>query len=303
MRIKFDFLDLEVFLAVSDAGTFNAAAENLGLSQSSVTRRIQKLEEALDVSLFVRTTRAVKPTLAGKRLRLRAEAILSETIEATRALHDESMTYAYQRARTVTIAALPTTIAGVVAPAIEAFRNMHSDTRFRILDLAANEVAEAVAHGEADFGICSVPAYEPATEFERLFVDEMVIAMPEAHLLASADVLSWQDLSLEPIILPARGTGNRMLIDDALASVGVPLVWVLEVNRTSTALDLVSRGVALAPVPRSAADQFAGTSVSAVPIISPKVSRTIGLLTRAGQVTSPRLREFIELIKRYCADA
>lgn len=302
MRINFDFLDLEVFLSVSDSGSFHAASEKLGLSQSSVTRRIQKLEEALDVTLFVRTTRAVKPTLAGKRLRLRAEAILSDTIEATRALHDESLTFAYQRARTVTIAALPTTIASVIAPAIYAFRNQRPDTRFRILDLAANEVAEAVAQGEADFGICSVPAYEPATKFDRLFVDNMVASIPAAHPLASSRVLSWQDLSCEPLILPAPGTGNRMLIDDALARAGMPRVWVLEVNRTSTALDLVSCGVALAPVPRSAADQFSAVSVSAVPIVSPEVSRTIGLLTRAGQVTNARIGGFIELIKQNCAD-
>lgn len=298
MRIKFDFLDLEAFLAVADTGTFHLASQKLGLSQSSVTRRIQKLEEALDVTLFERTTREVKPTLAAKRLRVRAEAILSETIEATQALHDESISFAYQRARTITVAALPTTIASVLAPAIAAFRSQNPDSRFRILDLATNEVAEAVAQGEADFGICSVPALEPATAFERLFVDEMVVAIPTEHPLANAESLSWQDLSREPLILPARGTGNRMLIDDALARAHFPRVWVLEVNRTSTALDLVSRGIALAPVPRSATDQFAGVSVSAVPIVSPEVSRTLGLLTRVGQVTSPRVREFIDLIKR-----
>ena len=302
MRINFDFLDLEAFLAVMDTGSFQSASGKLGLSQSAVTRRVQKLEQALDVQLFVRTTREVKPTLAAKRLRARAEVILSETIEATQALHDDSVAYAYQRARTITIAALPTTVASVVAPAIATFRSQHPDTRFRILDLSANEVAEAVVQGEADFGICSAPAYEPATRFERLFVDELNIALPNDHPLAAAGALSWQDLSNEPLVLPAQGTGNRMLIDDALARAGVPRVWTLEVWRTSTALELVRCGIALAPVPRTATNQFSASTLTARPLISPTVSRTIGVLTRTGHTTTPRLQEFADIVELRAAE-
>lgn len=300
MRINFDFLDLEAFLAVIDTGTFHLASEKLGLSQSSVTRRIQKLEEALDVKLFARTTREVKPTLAAKRLRVRAEAILSETREATQALYDESVAFGYQRARTITIAALPTIIARVLAPAIAAFRAHHPETRFRILDLATNDVAEAVVQGEADFGICAVPAYEPATEFERLFIDEMIAAVPAAHPLSTADRLSWETISAEPLVLPARGTGNRMLIDDALARSGQPRVWTFEANRSSTVLDLVRQGIALAPLPRSAIDPIARQSVVSIPIVSPTVSRTLGILTRAGYVDSEPLKAISTLIRQSC---
>mgnify|MGYP001813232112 CR=1 FL=1 len=47
MRINYDFGDLEAFLAVKETGSFHGAAERLNLSQSAITRRIQKLEEAL----------------------------------------------------------------------------------------------------------------------------------------------------------------------------------------------------------------------------------------------------------------
>ncbi len=298
MRINFDFTDLETFLAVIETGSFHLASEKLGLSQSSVTRRIQKLEQALDLVLFVRTTREVKPTLAAKRLRVRAEAILNETLETTRALHDESVAFQYQRARTITIATIPTVIAGIIAPAIEAIRALQPDTRFRILDLSANDVAEAVVQGEADFGVCSVPAYEPATDFERLFVDEMVLALPTAHPIAKKSTVSWTDLSGEPLILPMRGTGNRMLIDDALARSNIPRVWAIEVGRTSTALDLVRCGIGLAPVPRSAFGQNSSDKYLALPITSPEVARTIGLLARTGNLTNPRVAEFREEILR-----
>ena len=51
MRINFDFGDLEAFLAVAEHGSFRAAAETLAISQSALSRRIQKLEEALGATL------------------------------------------------------------------------------------------------------------------------------------------------------------------------------------------------------------------------------------------------------------
>lgn len=288
MRINFDFTDLEVFLAVKDSGSFHLAGERLGLSQSSVTRRIQKLETALGSALFERTTRDVRPTLAAKRLRVRAEAMLNEAQETARAMRDESMAYAHQRAQTVTVATIPTVVSSLVVPAIQGFRDSGRQERIRLLDLAANEVAEAVADCEADFGICSVPMLEPTTEFEPLFTDPVVLAMPSAHPLAATEHQHWANLQDEVLILPARGTGNRLMIDEALARARLQARWTYEVGRTSTALDLVEGGVGIAPMPRSVVTSTRGKDILYRSLSAPEVSRPIGILTRLGQIdTAP----------------
>lgn len=288
MRINFDFLDLEAFLAVKETGSFHLASERLNLSQSSVTRRVQKLEEALGTQLFERTTREVRPTLAAKRLQLRAEAILQDAQETTLALRDESAAFAHQRAQTVTLATIPTVIGALVSPAIHAFRVAGQTARIRLLDLAANEVAEAVAQGEADFGLCSIPMLEPVTEFTLLFNEPMVLALPADHPLGHRTTLTWPDLASEPLILPARGTGNRLLIDEALARSRTPVRWTFEVGRTSTALELVSRGIGIAPLPRLALDGTSSDNVRWRPVNGPDVARPIGLLTRIGQKDTPQ---------------
>ncbi|TNF19847.1 MAG: LysR family transcriptional regulator [Rhodobacteraceae bacterium] len=296
MRINFDFFDLEAFLAVKDTGSFHLASERLNLSQSSVTRRIRKLEEALGTTLFDRTTREVRPTLAAKRLQLRAETILQDAQETALAMRDENAAFAHQRAQTVTLATIPTVIAALIVPALRAFRAAGHASRIRLLDLAANEVAEAVAQGEADFGICSIPMLEPVTEFTLLFNDPMVLALPQDHPLAARTTLSWQDLSDEPLILPARGTGNRLLIDEALARSRTPLRWTYEVGRTTSALDLVARGIGVAPLPRMA---LAGRSADLVgwrPIGAPPVTRAIGLVSRVGQADAPAVRALKEAL-------
>jgi len=278
---QFDFLDLDVFLAVFDTSSFHAAGQRMNMSQSSVTRRVQRLEDALGTPLFERTTRMVRPTLAAKRLRVRAEAMITDAEETTRALRDETAAFAYQRAQTVTVATIPTAITGLVAPALRA---VGLQGRVRLLDLAANEVAEAVAQGDADFGVCSIPMLEPVTAFQRLFDDPLVLAVPAGHVWAQAKAVRWADLAEAPLILSARGTGNRLLIDEALARSGQPLRWRYEVGRTTTALDLVAAGVGVAPVPRMAA----GTAeqpygIHTVAISDPDVVRPIGIVSRIGQ--------------------
>ena len=287
MRINYDFLDLEAFLAVRDTGSFHLASERLHLSQSSVTRRVQKLEEALGTVLFDRTTREVRPTLAAKRLALRAEAILGDARETMLAMRDDSAAFAHQRAQTVTLACLPTLVAGLVAPSLRRFAEAGHRTRVRVLDLAANDVAEAVAQGDADFGIGAIPMLEPTTEFAFLFDDTMVLALPPDHPLAARDRLSWAELGGAALILPARGTGNRLLIDEALARTGTPVAWTYEVGRTATALDLVAQGVGIAPLPRTALHGVPSSRVRGLAVTSPEVARPIGLLTRVGQTPTP----------------
>ncbi|MDV7145610.1 LysR family transcriptional regulator [Tropicimonas sp. TH_r6] len=298
MRINFDFSDLEAFLAVMDTGAFHTAGETLNLSQSAITRRIQKLEAALDSVLFERTTRAVKPTLVAKRLKVRAEAILEDAQETTQAMRDESVAFAHQRNAVVTVAIIPTMVAGIMPVAIARFRGAGQAARIRLLDLDANGVAEAVSQGEAEFGICSIAVGERGTEFEPLMDDPMVLALPKGHHLSGRTPLDWGLLETEALILPSRGTGNRLLIDDAMARARLRHSWTFEVHRSSTALELVAGGSGVALVPRSAITPALATKLTWRPIGAPEIVRPVGLLTRTGQTDMPAVAALKEAVRR-----
>ena len=110
-------------------------------------------------------------------------------------MQDESTAFAHQRVQSVKVAMIPTVVSGLLAPALCRFRNRLPGARVSLLDLAANEVAEAVAAGEVDFGICSIPILEPATEFELLFNDPMVLAVSPAHAFCTQANMAWPDLA------------------------------------------------------------------------------------------------------------
>lgn len=298
MRINFDFSDLEAFLAVKETGSFHLAAQKLNLSQSAITRRVQKLEAVLNSVLFERTTRAVRPTLAAKRLQARAQAILEDAHETTLALRDESVSFAYQRNAVVTVAIIPTVVARLLPQAIGRFRQAGNAARIRLMDLAANEVAEAVAQGDADFGVCSIPALEPGTQFEPLFDDQIVLVMPPDHCLSGHNTLRWADLADQALILPTRGTGNRLLIDEAMAQARLPLGWTYEVGRSTTALELVAGQSGVALLPRSAVTSVWSGHVVCRAIVAPEIARPIGLLTRIGQNDAPAVAALVDAIRQ-----
>lgn len=279
MRINYDFGDLETFVAVMETGSFHQAAERTNLSQPAVTRRIRKLEEELGSQLFERTTRRVTPTLAGKRLLARAQSLLADAEEAVLAMRDDSLRFAYQRHAVVTVAAVPTIIASLLAPALSEFRTAGHTARVRVLDMAANEVAEAVGEGEADFGLCAMPVQAQASSFVPLFDEPLDAFVHRGHALARHDGLNWAALAGETLILPSKGTGNRLLIDDALASARVPPHWSYEAFRSSTALDLARAGLGAAILPRSALKHAAAAEMHAIPVSDPHIVRPIGLLS------------------------
>lgn len=296
MRINFDFIDLQVFLAVLETGSFHGAAQRLSLSQPSVTRRIAGLEESLGSTLFERTTRAVRPTLAARRLQVSAEAMLETATETTRAMRDESQIHAYQRAQILTIASIPTVLRHLLIPAMRTLQARRAGLRIRLMDLSASGVADAVASGEAEIGVTSMSLHDASTQFDNLFADPIVLALPQGHDLADRGHLDWGDLRDQTLILPARGTGNRLLIDDALARADDRVHWVVEAGRSTTMLRLVEDGIGIGLLPRIALQNDAARGVVWRRIGQPQILRPIGLLSRTAQRPTGALADLIELL-------
>lgn len=302
MRINYDFGDLEAFLTVKDCESFHLAGERLNLSQSAVTRRVQKLEEALGTALFHRSTRSVKPTLAAKRLEARARAMLEDAIETSQAMRDESVAFEHQRSAVVTIAIIPTIAARILAPAIEETRGGGSNPRIQIMDGSANEVAEWVSQGEVDFGICSLPVLEANTDFELLIEEEIGLVFHPSNPLAHRSALKWRDIINQELILPARGTGNRLLIDEVRASVKASLVWTYETGRSTTALDLAASNLGLALLPKSIMTSTARRDLVFRELRDPQIKRPIGLLTRQGLTETRPVRALKAAIRKSVSD-
>lgn len=291
MRINCEILDVKAFLAVVDAGSFHRAALQLNMTQPTVSRRVRALEAALSVTLLERTTRRVTLTSIGRALDPMLRRVVCEFENCTFSLGD----FGARHPGEVTIASIATAASSFLPRLLKRFSMAHPDVRFRIVDLSAEEGLDCVARGEAEFGINFLGASRSDLKFTPLIDDDFVVACHANHKFASRDFVRWSDLSAQRLIISQR-SGNRALIDQALAKSNLRLNWSVEVVHLSTSFGLVEAGVGMSIVPRMAAPLTANRSIAIVTVCEPVVRRTVGIIERHATQLSRAAIAFRKLI-------
>lgn len=292
MRINFDLLDLRAFLTVLETGGFHKAAEALNLSQPALSRRIQALEQAIGAPLLERTTRHVAATSVGRSLQPLARRLLDEFEESLLTLTGVGDRQYGQ----ITLACVPTAAFYFLPRAIERFNAQFPRIRFRILDLSANEALESVARGEVEFGINFMGHSQSDLEFTPLLDDPFVLACRRDHPLAKRRRLTWKDLEGHLLIGVSRNSGNRTILDAALAGKNVRLNFFYEVNHLTTSLGLVERGLGISVLPKLATPPNNHATIVTKAIGHPEVKRTIGIVERRGTRLSPAAQRFRNML-------
>ncbi|SON56637.1 Morphology and auto-aggregation control protein [Hartmannibacter diazotrophicus] len=292
MSINCEILDLRAFLSVVELENFHRAAEALNLSQPALSRRIQKLEQVIGAPLLERTTRHVSVTAVGIELMPLVRRMLEEFDGSLFAVRDISPT----RGGLVTIACLPTAAFYFLPTVIRQFNQEFPNIRFRILDLPATDGLQAVARGEVEFGINIMGTSDPDLTFERLVEDPFVLAARKDHPLAEKVVVGWKDLEPYQLITVHRSSGNRTLLDAALAKSNIKLRWFYEVTHLSTSLGLVEAGLGISVLPRMATPREDHPFLVTRPIGNPEISRTIGVVRRRGGTLSPAAERFLNML-------
>src|SRR4249919_2486576 len=215
MAINFNLNDLQAFRAVAELSSFRKAADALHVSQPAFSRRIEKLEEALGVQLLERTTRRVSLTSVGREFDRKVQQLLDDLDHTLLGIRGVAAT----RMGEVTIACVPSTVYYFLSQVIARYHERYPKIRVKVFDASANEVLSAVARGEADFGLNFIGSQESDIEFKPLLEERFVAAVRRDHALAKKRRVSWADLAGYDFISVAKSSGNRLLLDQALANV------------------------------------------------------------------------------------
>lgn len=290
MSINFEALDLRAFVAIAESGSFHAAAEALHLSQPALSRRVQRLEGMVGAPLFERTTRRVSLTPLGRELLPLVRRMLDEFDTSLFGMHTRG-----RNAAQVTIACVPTAAFYFLPAVIARFNDQFPEVRFSILDLSAGDGLRSVARGQAEFGVNFIGSSDPDLTFEPLLEDPFVLACRRDHELAKRERLDWSDLAPYRLVTVSRDSGNRTLLEAALATAKVRMHWFYEVTHLSTSLGLVEAGLGISVLPKLATPQGEHPIIVTRPI-TPLVSRTIGIVGRRGRQLSPAAQRFHDML-------
>ncbi|POX47848.1 LysR family transcriptional regulator [Streptomyces sp. Ru72] len=284
---------LQHFVAVAEDQHFTRAAERLMVSQSGLSASIRALERELRAPLFVRTTRRVTLTEAGRALLGEAERILAQV----RAAH-EAVAAVQGVLRGTLALGTEQCIPGVhVAGLLAAFRRRHPDVEIRLRQAGSGALAEEVAAGRLDLAF----AYRTQADTEQLRSVSLtsesmtVLCHPDHRLASRGAVLTPEDLRGEVFVDFHPDWGPRRTTDAAFSAAGVRRTVALEVNDVHSLLDLVDENLGIAVVPRHFRHKH--PSLTALPLTTaagPEYE-TVALLPPE-RATGPAARALITLL-------
>jgi len=150
----------------------------------------------------------------------------------------------------------------------------------------------------ADFGINFIGTQEMDLEFDPIFTERFVLAVHADHRFARRRKVRWEELCDERFMAVGKSSGNRVLIDSALAQNEKRPISFFEVSHVSSLLGLVEAGLGVAAVPKLALPAKNHSTLKGISLVEPEVSRTLGLLYRKNNPLSPAAKILYELIKK-----
>lgn len=279
---------IEYFVAVAEERHFTRAARRMHVAQSGLSASVRSLERELGAALFVRSTRRVELTDAGRALLAEARNTLHsltaarDAVAAVQGLLRGSLSIG-------TIQCLP----GLdMAAALARFRTAHPGVAVGLRQASSPELVEAVRNGELDVAFVSAPAAGTgAVATAPLTAESMVVSCGPDHPFAAAGAVSLADLATETFVDFSPGWVTRDLTDDALRAAGLARRVALQVDDVHSLLDLVAHGLGVALVP----EHFTGKPTTArfIPLTGATPVWHTAVATATNRSTSAAARAFL----------
>ena len=292
--MKIDFDGIQAFVAVAELGAFHKAADQLHLTQTALTRRIQKLEALLGARLIERTTRQMTLTALGREFLPAAQALVQETTRAVRQLKERTR----RSGSHFTLACVPTMATQMLPTLMREYAQRHADYRIRLIDASGYEIREVLLNQQAEMGISIQGPKHPDLVETALFDDPLMFFCRDNHPLRRQKSVRWAEMNRDDLIVVSNFTATRIVTDYQLARRGIRLEGRFEVQHHATALNLVAAGVGCAILPASTCGEGDRPGVVRIPLGAPVVKRKIVLLERRGHTLSPAATAFRSLLLR-----
>jgi LysR family transcriptional regulator, cell division regulator len=237
-----DARDLRIFEAVARSGAMNRAADELHMVQSNVTTRIRQLEEELGAPLFIRQSRGVVLTPAGRRLLPYASRVRHLLEEARRAVEDDG-----RPKGALAIGSLETTLAVRLSPLLSRYAAAYPDVDLVLRTGTSAELVEEVLQHRLEGAFICGPADHPELTQIPVFREEL-------SMVTAASVRGIDELSSKPdlkILILRAGCSYRQKLESFLARRGIVGIRKLEFGTLQAILTSVEAGLGVTLFPRS----------------------------------------------------
>lgn len=238
---------VECFLVVAKLGSMSRAAEEMFLTQPSLTARIAALEKEIGAQLFVRTKQGMRLTEAGREFMPYAERCVGSIESGKQRLNEiQEGTEGHLK-----LGALPRVSTYTLPTLLEEFARTHPRVRVSIATGHSKDVLDMVITEEVQLGIARAMTH-PDVENIPLYEEKLVLAVNPQHRFAERGSVTLSELRDEQLILFDRASGNYELTKSLFRNTGIPEPRIMELDNIEAAKRMVEHHLGIAFLPRQA---------------------------------------------------
>jgi len=274
--VKFDLIDLRMFLAAVDGGSLTAAARRNNVVVAAVSARLRRLEEAFDLELFERTGRGIKPTLAGEMLASHARQILDDA----RRIEADLDAFADGRSGHVRLLSNTNMLAEHLPQALGAFLAASPDISVSVEDKPSLEAVKLLKQGQADIAIVASSADMTGLERFRFVPDRLVLIAPR-DLDVPSDAVAFPRILDFKLIGQQGNPALMQFLERHANELGRTPHFRMLIAGFEATCRVVEQGAGVSIIPESAARRYAHfMNFKVVPIAEPWADRELYVCVR-----------------------
>ena len=299
-QFAFELRHLVYFQEVARHLHFRRAAESLAVAQPALSRQIAQFEAAVGAVLFVRTSRRVELTPAGRALQQQVEPLLRSLSGLPATLR----AVASGQVGLVRVSFTGLAMATVLPAILRDFHRQHPGIRLELNESPTAAQLAALPRGDIGCGFFNPDALTPGLQTRLLLRERNGILLPADHPLAARKILRLRDLAAVPFVLFPR-THNASFYDRILAAfsqAGVTPRIVEEVRPRANGVGLVRAGMGATFISPSEA-RLLPPEVVFRPLRGPTPESRLVVGWRASaEAEDPALKAFLEIVLRHAKD-
>lgn len=290
---------LRYFVTLAHLEHYTRAAEQLSITQPSLSHAISSLEKELKVRLFEKDGRNVVLTKCGKSFLKDVENVLSILDFSVANLQ---MTGSGEG--TMDIAFVRTLGTSFIPNLLRAFLDENPDKKVKFClhnggGLSANIIA-GLKERKYDVAFCSKYKDDPLIDFVPITSQQLVLIVPQGHALADRTDITLKETLPYPQILFDRRSGLRSIIDGLFEEIGEYPQPVMEIEEDQVIAGLVARNFGIAVVPRM--HILDTLPLKILEITDPKPERNFYMASLKGTYVAPLVTEFKNFAVNYEKD-
>lgn len=291
--VKTSLVHLEYFCVAARLEHVTRAAEELSITQPSLSKAIAQLEEELGVRLFDRVGRQIRLNHYGEALLGRVERASRELEQARREIAD----LASGEEGFIELAIHAGT--QLLPDLLSAFRRQYPRIRFRASQLNAPEAFEQLERGEVDLCITCPPPQRPGIVSVPLVTEEVVLAVPPDHRFAGRERVPLSEVADEAFISLKPGYNLRNISDAIMRQAGLSFRFAFEGDNPAVIPNLIRAGLGIGFVPAITWSTAMKSSLVLLRITGTTLERTLGLSWREDRYPSRAEQHFRRFVVAY----